>query len=279
MHASLIKVLRLLLLTKFLRHYNFSIKINLYLQYDPDEPEVLRLNNVTYDDEGWYTCVAVNSLGSSNSSGYLMVVDELPVDPIQRPIDQDSSMEIFAAILCFVCFIILVWLCILRTNLRRQKQKQRFMKECVNQWTKKVIVLYSSENNNSASDMIQMPKVTIEKQRVSLGAGSCESSMILEYEFPNDVNWEFPRSNLFLGEKLGEGAFGKVFKAEAHGLIKAGVTTEVAVKMLKEGHTDDEVKDLVCEMEVMKIIGNHINVLKLMGCCSQVNSLTNFNFK
>lgn len=36
-----------------------------------------------------------------------------------------------------------------------------------------------------------------------------------------------------------------------------------------EGHTDEDVKDLVCEMEVMKILGNHVNVLKLLGCCSQ----------
>lgn len=57
--------------------------------------------------------------------------------------------------------------------------------------------------------------------------------------------------------------------ADAHGLVKNGQTTVVAVKMLKEGHTDEDVKDLVCEMEVMKMIGTHINIINLLGCCSQ----------
>lgn len=149
--------------------------------------------------------------------------------------------------------------------------KQRMMSERVNQWTKKVIILKPVDNNNSASsDIIQMPIVKIEKHRTSgLGSGSGESGLISEYEFPMDLNWEFPRSQLYLAEKLGEGAFGKVFKAEAKGLDKPSVITDVAVKMLKEGHTDEDVKDLVCEMEVMKILGNHVNVLKLLGCCSQ----------
>ena len=57
--------------------------------------------------------------------------------------------------------------------------------------------------------------------------------------------------------------------ADAHGLMKAGQMTVVAVKMLKEGHTDEDVKDLVCEMEVMKMIGTHVNIINLLGCCSQ----------
>lgn len=36
-----------------------------------------------------------------------------------------------------------------------------------------------------------------------------------------------------------------------------------------EGHSDADVKDLVCEMEVMKMIGKHINIINLLGCCCQ----------
>lgn len=39
------------------------------------EPEKLDLNDVTYEDEGWYTCVAGNNLGYTYSSAYLKVVD------------------------------------------------------------------------------------------------------------------------------------------------------------------------------------------------------------
>lgn len=48
-----------------------------------------------------------------------------------------------------------------------------------------------------------------------------------------DSDWEIPRELLILGKSLGEGAFGKVVRAEGMGLIKAGVNTVVAVKMLK----------------------------------------------
>lgn len=114
-----------------------------------------------------------------------------------------------------------------------------------------------------------MPIVRIEKHRTTLSGN--DPNVISEYEFPIDLNWEFPRSNLELGKPLGEGAFGKVVIADAHGLTKNGQTqiTVVAVKMLKEGHTDEDVKDLVCEMEVMKMIGTHINIINLLGCCSQ----------
>jgi serine/threonine protein kinase len=76
-----------------------------------------------------------------------------------------------------------------------------------------------------------------------------------------------------LGKALGEGAFGKVVLGKANNLIKNGQTTIVAVKMLKEGHTDEDVKDLVCEMEVMKMIGTHINIINLLGCCCKDGSL------
>ncbi|VDH94855.1 Hypothetical predicted protein [Mytilus galloprovincialis] len=73
---------------------------------------------------------------------------------------------------------------------------------------------------------------------------------------------------LSLGEPLGEGAFGKVFKAETVGLNKAP-TTAIAVKMLKEDATDRELTDLMQEMEVMKLIGCHENIINFLGCCTQ----------
>ena len=50
-----------------------------------------------------------------------------------------------------------------------------------------------------------------------------------------------------------QGAFGKVLQAEALGLRQPGLVSVVAVKMLKEGHTDTEMIDLVSEMDMMKV--------------------------
>ena len=49
-----------------------------------------------------------------------------------------------------------------------------------------------------------MPIVRIEKQKLSL-ANSQDPNTIAEYEFPIDLNWEFPRAQLELGQNLGEG--------------------------------------------------------------------------
>jgi len=82
-----------------------------------------------------------------------------------------------------------------------------------------------------------LPLVKIEKQKSlhsqTLTSNCSEEMSISEYELPLDSDWEFPRSLLSLGCSLGEGAFGKVVRAEAQGILKKGVTTTVAVKMLK----------------------------------------------
>lgn len=40
-----------------------------------------------------------------------------------------------------------------------------------------------------------------------------------------------------------------------------------------EGHSDAEMMDLVSEMEMMKMIGKHINIINLLGCCTQSGPL------
>jgi len=54
-----------------------------------------------------------------------------------------------------------------------------------------------------------------------------------EYDFPIDWSWEFPRSQLTLGDKLGEGAFGEVLLGKAQEIIPGQGTLTVAVKSLK----------------------------------------------
>ena len=50
---------------------------------------------------------------------------------------------------------------------------------------------------------------------------------------PYDEAWEIDRNLLVLSEILGEGAFGRVVKAEAIGLNNLPNSVTVAVKMLK----------------------------------------------
>lgn len=102
---------------------------------------------------------------------------------------------------------------------------------------------------------------------------------------------------LTLGKPLGEGCFGQVVMAEAVGIDKDRATkpVTVAVKMLKgeggrwqgaraglrgaalsdapvspaDDATDKDLSDLVSEMEMMKMIGKHKNIINLLGACTQ----------
>uniref|UniRef100_A0A4W5PJJ7 receptor protein-tyrosine kinase n=1 Tax=Hucho hucho TaxID=62062 RepID=A0A4W5PJJ7_9TELE len=70
---------------------------------------------------------------------------------------------------------------------------------------------------------------------------------------------------------LGEGCFGQVLLAEAAGLDreKPSRLTKVAVKMLKADATEKDLNDLIAEMEMMKMIGKHKNIINLLGACTQ----------
>ncbi|CAG9853774.1 unnamed protein product [Phyllotreta striolata] len=85
----------------------------------------------------------------------------------------------------------------------------------------------------------------------------------------NADRWEFPRHRLKFFNILGEGAFGQVWKCEALDLDEkdAGVTV-VAVKTLKENANEKEKSDLLSELQVMKMLEPHANVVRLLGCCT-----------
>lgn len=59
----------------------------------------------------------------------------------------------------------------------------------------------------------------------------------------------------------------QVWKCEATGL-KGERSRLVAVKTLKESAGERERKDLVQELKVLKSLGQHPNVLSLLGCCT-----------
>lgn len=156
------------------------------------------------------------------------------------------------------------------TKLKHEKMQKHRAMETVHQWTKKVIIVNPSKDEVDGENVAsQIPIVRIEKQRTTMVQSSGDAAVFNEYEFPLDSDWEFPRCQLRLGTTLGEGAFGRVVMAEAFGMLKCPQKTIVAVKMVKEGHTDSDMTSLVREMEVMKMIGKHINIINLLGCCSQ----------
>lgn len=86
---------------------------------------------------------------------------------------------------------------------------------------------------------------------------------------PYDSRFEFPKERLILGRTLGQGAFGRVVKAEAIGLENDESVTTVAVKMLKERADATQRKALMAELKILIHLGKHLNILNLLGAVTK----------
>ena len=245
-------------------YYESLPKDVIVLGSHPERADILNFTKVSHEDEGWYTCVAANKLGQTVASAYIKVVDKLPpglnLHGTHRPITIIAVAIVVSLLLLGIIHVM--------HNLKRKKLlKQRI--DTIYQWTKKVTIYKPPASSEDSLYDLQIPVIKIEKQRSSFTNTTYLDSNqgFNEYEFPWDPNWERPRNQLSLGSTLGEGAFGRVVMAQIS--PNSCDTTTVAVKMVKDEHTDADVISLVREMEVMKMIGNHINILNLLGCCTQ----------
>ncbi|WAQ97904.1 VGFR1-like protein [Mya arenaria] len=86
---------------------------------------------------------------------------------------------------------------------------------------------------------------------------------------PYDAKWEFPKERLRLGMILGQGAFGRVVKAEAIGIVDHVDVLSVAVKMVKDCTDRDQIMTLLSELKILIHIGQHVNILNLLGAVTK----------
>ncbi|XP_030005859.1 fibroblast growth factor receptor 1-A-like isoform X1 [Sphaeramia orbicularis] len=228
------------------------------------EMEVLTLKNVTLEDTGEYTCLAGNSIGVSHHSAWLTVVDDMPPSPVPS----QTYLEIFIYCLGFFIIVILTATAII-CRLCCAPKKSDFNSQLAVQKLAKSIPLRRQVSVESSSSL-QSGKCLMRQSRLSSAATSILPG-VSEYELPYDPLWELPRDRLTLGKPLGEGCFGQVVLAEAVGIDKNKPTrlAKVAVKMLKADATEKDLSDLISEMEMMKMIGKHKNIINLLGACTQ----------
>ncbi|XP_069095310.1 fibroblast growth factor receptor 2 isoform X9 [Pleurodeles waltl] len=233
--------------------------------------EVLTLHNVTEADEGQYTCKVSNYIGEANQSAWLTVLPASEKDE-ERQLDSSSSEYTEIAIYCVGGFLIACMIgTIMMCHMKGRGKKSDFSSQpAVHKLSKRLPLRRQVSADSSSSMNSNTPLVRI-TTRLSSNTDTHLLAGVSEYELPEDPKWEYPRDKLTLGKPLGEGCFGQVVMAEAVGIDKDRPkdAVTVAVKMLKDDATEKDLSDLVSEMEMMKMIGKHKNIINLLGACTQ----------
>ncbi|XP_077585331.1 fibroblast growth factor receptor 2 isoform X11 [Stigmatopora nigra] len=227
--------------------------------------EVLTLTNVTQDDAGEYICKVSNYIGEANQSGWLTVMPaaEKNVDPISP--DYVEIAIYCAGVFLIACMVGIVVVCRMRNTAKKPDfSGQPAVHKLSKQIPLRRQVTVSADSSSSMNSNTPLVRITTRRS-------SAHDDPIPEYELPEDPRWEFSRDRLTLGKPLGEGCFGQVVMAEALGVDKdkPKEAVTVAVKMLKDDATEKDLSDLVSEMEMMKMIGKHKNIINLLGACTQ----------
>uniref|UniRef100_A0A8C2H3S1 Fibroblast growth factor receptor n=1 Tax=Cyprinus carpio TaxID=7962 RepID=A0A8C2H3S1_CYPCA len=225
------------------------------------EMEVLQLRNVSFEDAGEYTCLAGNSIGISHHSAWLTVVKEVFLT-------LQSYLEVLIYCVGFFLIFLMVGIATI-VKVHSSSKKSDFNSQLAVHKLAKSIPLRRQVSVESSSSL-NSGVMLVRPSRLS-SSGTPMLSGVSEYELPQDPCWEVPRERLVLGKPLGEGCFGQVVMGEAIGLDKdkPNRITKVAVKMLKSDATEKDLSDLISEMEMMKMIGKHKNIINLLGACTQ----------
>ncbi|XP_031195223.1 fibroblast growth factor receptor 1 isoform X9 [Mastomys coucha] len=236
------------------------------------EMEVLHLRNVSFEDAGEYTCLAGNSIGLSHHSAWLTVLEALE----ERPAVMTSPLYLEIIIYCTGAFLIscMVGSVIIYKMKSGTKKSDFHSQMAVHKLAKSIPLRRQVTVSADSSASMNSGVLLVRPSRLS-SSGTPMLAGVSEYELPEDPRWELPRDRLVLGKPLGEGCFGQVVLAEAIGLDKdkPNRVTKVAVKMLKSDATEKDLSDLISEMEMMKMIGKHKNIINLLGACTQDGAL------
>ncbi|EGT59299.1 hypothetical protein CAEBREN_18868 [Caenorhabditis brenneri] len=250
------------------------------------DESTLTIFNVSVDDQGIYACLSGNSLGMVMANATLTVNEfraiHLLTGDEPKPNRWTTTDYIFTATMV----LLLVGLTLFGISFLVCKQtlhKKGFLDDTVGLVARKKRVVVSKRPLNGDEDeseegpspyQIQIIETPITKKEAAKKARkrlNSENTVLSEYEVDSDPKWEIERSKLNLVHMLGEGAFGEVWKATWNKSETDEVA--VAVKKLKMSAHEKELIDLVSEMETFKVIGEHANVLRLLGCCTGAGPL------
>ncbi|KAI3362476.1 hypothetical protein L3Q82_012766 [Scortum barcoo] len=235
------------------------------------EMEVLTLRNVSLSDAGKYTCLAGNSIGVSHHSAWLTVVDDLP----SAPLPSQTYLEIFIYCLGFFIIIILAATAVV-CRLCCAPKKSDFNSQLAVQKLAKSIPLRRQVSVESSSSL-QSGVCLMRQSRLSSAATTMLAG-VSEYELPYDPVWELPRDRYRLSHCFSlttdnhylithfDRSFLEIFLLDS----LTGLMMIISLSNSSAADaTEKDLSDLISEMEMMKMIGKHKNIINLLGACTQ----------
>lgn len=211
--------------------------------------EQLTVLNVTQQDSGLYLCIIGNYYGIRITSGYLSVVNELPSQLL--PGNSIIYHLILIIIGCLTILLVLIFLVILKFCRKKPESFEKSLE------TMKVNLLYPYINKTQMNENEIYPHS--KDNEVLIDGNDCSSLLSSARSLLDDKQYYIPIDQLSIGKKIGEGAFGVVFS----GCMNKD--KPVAIKTLKENANYQELKNLIQELEIMKIVGTHKNIVTLLG--------------
>ncbi|CAD5111907.1 DgyrCDS1169 [Dimorphilus gyrociliatus] len=120
-----------------------------------------------------------------------------------------------------------------------------------------------------------LPQMSRHSSRVSVSKISQDGSKTLSQPIDGACigdghsqidSWEFPRSKLKIIRKLGNGMFGEVWEGQVKEIMGYKSLMKVAVKTVREEADDDAKRNLIKELQYMKTLQAHPNIITLFGC-------------
>ena len=85
---------------------------------------------------------------------------------------------------------------------------------------------------------------------------------------PYNKSRELPRTSLQLGDELGSGMFGKVFKGTLSGIDVGDDKLTVAIKTQSGYNDEDGIGDFLDEIKIMSNVYPHLNLVSMVGACT-----------
>ncbi|XP_053536078.1 fibroblast growth factor receptor 1-A isoform X1 [Ictalurus punctatus] len=246
------------------------VKVLKHSGVNSSDTQVLTLHNVTEEESGEYICKVSNYIGQANQSAWLTVTKYASTALPPTPLPNQTYLEVLIYCVGFFLICVMVVIAVL-VKMHSSAKKSDFNSQmAVHKLAKSIPLRRQVTVSVDSSSSMHSGVMLVRPSRLS-SSGSPMLSGVSEYELPQDPRWELPRDKLVLGKPLGEGCFGQVVMGEVLGMDKdkPNRVTKVAVKMLKSDATEKDLSDLISEMEMMKIIGKHKNIINLLGACTQ----------